>query len=59
MADAAGLLNPKLKPVVDADVVAGVPVLKKKKKSDFTITVYTHYSSQSGTLKICDPTSCR
>lgn len=26
VADAAGLLNPKLKPVVDADVVAGVPV---------------------------------
>lgn len=35
MADAAGLLNPKLKPVVDADVVAGVPVLKKKKKIRF------------------------
>lgn len=31
VADAAGLLNPKLKPVVDADVVAGVPVFKKKK----------------------------
>lgn len=27
VADAAGLLNPKLKPVVDADVVAGVPEL--------------------------------
>lgn len=27
VADAAGLLNPKLKPVVDADVVAAVPVL--------------------------------
>lgn len=26
VADAAGLLNPKLKPVVDADVVAAVPV---------------------------------
>lgn len=26
VAEAAGLLNPKLKPVVDADVVAGVPV---------------------------------
>lgn len=39
VADAAGLLNPKLKPVVDADVVAGVPVLKTKKtKSHFTST---------------------
>lgn len=40
VADAAGLLNPKLKPVVDADVVAGVPVLKKtnKTKSHFTST---------------------
>lgn len=26
VADAAGLLNPKLNPVADADVVAGVPV---------------------------------
>lgn len=26
VADAAGLLNPKLKPVVDADVVVGAPV---------------------------------
>lgn len=33
VADAAGLLNPKLKPVVDADVVAGVPVLKKNKQN--------------------------
>ena len=30
MADAAGLLNPKLKPVVDADVVAGVPDSNKQ-----------------------------
>lgn len=30
MADAAGLLKPKLKPVVEADVVAGVPVGVKK-----------------------------
>lgn len=30
MADAAGLLNPKLKPVVDADAVAGVPVSNKQ-----------------------------
>lgn len=29
VADAAGLLKPKLKPVVDADVVAAVPVLKR------------------------------
>lgn len=32
MADAAGLVNPKLKPVVDADVVAGVPVSNKQTK---------------------------
>lgn len=37
VADAAGLLNPKLKPVVEADVVAGVPV--KGKKTHFTITI--------------------
>lgn len=29
VADAAGLLKPKLKPIVDADVVAAVPVLKR------------------------------
>lgn len=45
VADAAGLLNPKLKPVVDADVVVGVPVLKRKKIPYFTITVYVLYQS--------------
>lgn len=45
VADAAGLLKPKLKPIVDADVVAAVPVLKripskkKKKESHLTITI--------------------
>ena len=29
VADAAGLLKPKLKPIVDADVVAAVPFLKR------------------------------
>lgn len=30
VADAAGLVNPKLKPVVDVDVVAGVPRSNKQ-----------------------------
>lgn len=45
VAEAAGLLNPKLKPVVDADVVAGVPVSNKQTNGPyFTITVYALYS---------------
>lgn len=47
VADAAGLLKPKLKPIVDADVVAAVPVLKripskKKKKRIPSYHNHTH-----------------
>ena len=49
VADAAGLANPKLKPVVDAAVVAGVPA-----QTDKQILFYrkcVSYQFQSGSLK--------
>ena len=49
VADAAGLVNPKLKPVADADVVAGVPV-----QTDKQLLFYRKcapYQFQSGSLK--------
>ena len=55
VADAAGLLKPKLKPAVDADVVAGGPVKKHPSLPQLHV-YYTGINQEPGSLLLVDGT---